>query len=163
MKQRYLYVLMYAVPALIFSAIFMVVVTGAIAGAVWIFVYGDNPWPSFVYRYSPIFMAAVLAIVWLTLLSAAFTLGKRHESHASFNMKHAYFSAGSTAALVLLVFLNQQSVGNIGPKPDVLVCSGFCTASNFSASRFPQDGTCRCYGPSGSEALNISMSLLRSK
>ena len=163
MKRRYLYALMYAVPTLLLSAIFMVVVTGAVAGALWLFVYGDDPWPSFVDRYAPMFMLTVLMSVWLTLLSAAFAWGKRQESEASFNMKTIYFSAGSTAALVLVVFLHQQGVGNIGREPDVIVCGDFCTANQFSTSRFPQDGTCRCYGPSGSEALNISMSRVRSK
>lgn len=123
MKRRYLYPLMYSVPAFILSAIIMVVVTAAIGGALWIFVYGDNPWPSFVELYSPIFMFTVLATVWLVLLSAAFTWGKRQEANPSLNMKHLYLAAGSTVALMLLVFLHQLSVGNIGPRPDVLVPS----------------------------------------
>ena len=163
MKRRYLYALMYSVPAFIFSTVFMVVVTAAIGGVLWIFVYGDNPWPSFVDRYSPIFMITVLGAAWLTLLWAAFTWGKRQEAYPSLNMKHLYFAAGSTAALVLAVFLHQLSVGNIGPKADVLVCADFCTTKNFSASRFPQDGTCRCYGSDGHEALNVSMNGVRAE
>lgn len=151
MKRRYLYALMYSVPAFIFSVVFMVVVTAAIGGVLWIFIYGDNPWPSFIDRYSPIFMIAVLATAWLILLWAAFAWGKRQEALPSLNMKHLYLAAGSTAALVLAVLIHQLSVGNIGPKADVLACADFCAARKLSAT-FPQDGTCHCYGSDGIES-----------
>lgn len=164
MKRRYLYALMYSVPAFIFSVVFMVVITAAIAGVLWLFVFGDNPWPTFVDRYSPIFMVGGLATVWLTLLWGAFTWGKRQEAYSSLNMKHVYLAAGSTATLVLSIFLHQLSVGNIGPKPDVIVCVDFCTAKKFPASRSPGDGTCRCYDDFGRhEALSTSMSQVRSE
>lgn len=162
MKRRYLYALMFSVPAFIFSAVFMVVVTAAIGGVLWIFVYGDNPWPSFVDRYSPVFMVAVLATVWLILLRAAFAWGKRQEALPSLNIKHLYWAAGSTAALVLAVLLHQLSVGNIGAKADVSVCVDFCAARKFSAM-FPHDGTCHCYSADGHEELTISMDSLRPK
>lgn len=161
MKRRYVYALIYAVPAFIVAAIVTVVVTVAIAGILWLFVYGDHPWPSFVDRYSPIFIVAVLATTWLALLSAVLAWGKRQEARASFDMKHVYFAAGATLSLVLLVLVQQRSVGNIGPQPDVIVCSDFCTARKFQASRFPQDGTCGCYDTNGKEALRVPMSRIR--
>lgn len=163
MKRRYLYALLYAVPAFIVAAIVTVVVTVAIAGVLWIFVYGDNPWPPFVDRYSPMFIVAVLAITWLALLSAVLAWGKRQEARASLDMKHVYLAAGVTASLVLLVLAQQRSVGNIGPQPDVIVCSDFCTARKFGASRFPQDGTCSCHDANGTEALSVPMSQIRPK
>lgn len=163
MRRRYLYALMYSVPAFVFSAVFTVVVTAVIAGMLWIFFFGDNPWPSLINRYSPALMAAVFAVAWLILLWAAFTWGKRQEACPSLNMKHLYMAAGATAALALGIFLHQLSVGNIGPEPDVIVCADFCTARKFDASRFPQDGTCRCFGPDGQEALKVSMSTVRAK
>lgn len=155
--------LLYAVPAFILAAIVTVVVTVAIGGVLWIFVYGDSPWPSFVDRYSPLFIVAVLATTWLALLSAVIAWGKRQEARASLDMKHVYFAAGATLSLVLLVLVQQRSVGNIGPRPDVIVCSDFCTARKFQASRFPQDGTCGCHDTNGTEALRVPMSRIRPK
>lgn len=163
MKRRYLYALLYAVPAFIVAAIVTVVVTVAIAGVLWIFVYGDNPWPSFVDRYSPMFIVAVLATTWLVLLAAVLAWGRRQEARASLDRKHVYFAAGATLSLVLLVLVQQRSVGNIGPRPDVLACSDFCTARKFGASRFPQDGTCGCYDTDGTEALRVPMGRIRPK
>lgn len=114
MKRRYLYTLMYSVPAFVAAVVFMVVTTAAIGGVLWIFVYGDKPWPSFLNRYSPLFMATVLVAAWLMLLWTAFRWGRRQEAHASFNMTHLYLAIGSTLALVLAIFMHQLSVGNIG-------------------------------------------------
>ena len=47
MKRRYLYVLIFGVPALLVSVIISFLLFGAAAGVLWIFVFGDNPWPAF--------------------------------------------------------------------------------------------------------------------
>jgi hypothetical protein len=161
MKRRHLYPLMYALPVFVFSVILMVVATAGLAGVLWIFVYGDNPWPAYLDQLAPIFMGTVFLGTWLGLIWTAYRWGQRQESLPFFNKKHAYVAIGATVALALAVFSHQRSVGNIGPKSDVLVCSDYCTAGKFPASRFPQDGTCRCYGSDGSEALNILMSKVR--
>jgi hypothetical protein len=110
MKRRYLYALMYSVPALVLSAVVMVVVTVAVAGILWIFVLGDNPWPSSINRYSPIFMFVVLATVWLMLLRLAYDWGRRQEAQPSLNMKHVYSAFGSTAILILAIVLQYRGV-----------------------------------------------------
>jgi hypothetical protein len=161
MKRRYLYPLMYSVPALVVSAIFTAVLTGAVWGLLWLFVFGDDTWPPFVERSAPILMFVVLATGWVWLLWAAYAWGKRQEIHVRLNMAHAYLAAGSTAALVLLVFLHQLSVGNIGPPPDPVLCAEFCAARSFGSSRVPHDGTCRRYRADGGEALNVSIDSLR--
>jgi hypothetical protein len=163
MKRRYLYALLYSVPALMLAAVLTAVLVGATWGVLWLFVFGDDPWPPLVDRLAPVLMFAVLATAWGLLLSAAYRWGKRQEVHADLNKKHVYLAAGSAAALVLLVTLHQLSVGNIGPQPDVVACSGFCTAQQFGSSSFPRDGTCRCYGADGREALNVPMKDVRAR
>jgi hypothetical protein len=44
MRRRYLYVLMFSVPALLASLMMSVAVLGTAAGVLWLFVYGDDPW-----------------------------------------------------------------------------------------------------------------------
>ena len=46
MKRRYVYVLLFATPAFLASIIVSLLLFGAAAGVLWLFVFGDNPWPS---------------------------------------------------------------------------------------------------------------------
>lgn len=163
MKRRYLYPLMYTVPAFVLSAMFTAALIAAIWGVLWLFIFGDNTWPSLVDRSATILVVAVFTTAWALLLWAAYVWGKRQEIHARLNMAHVYSAVGSTAALVLLVLFHQMSVGNIGPQPDPVLCADFCTTKNFGTSRLPHDGTCRCYGADGSEALNVSIDSVRAK
>ena len=163
MKRRFLYALMFSVPAFIFAVILTVFIVAAIAGVLWIFVFGDNAWPSFVDRSMSILIFIVWATAWLLLVLAAYVWGKRQEQFAALNKKHVFLAGGSTVGLLLLALLHQLSVGNIGLRPDSIVCSDFCTTKNFSAIRLPQDGTCRCYSSDGREALIFSIKSLRAQ
>lgn len=156
-----MYPLVYAVPALMVAAIAMVVATVAIAGVLWVFVFGDDTWPSFVRDLAPVFMATVLGIGWLVLLAVAYRRGRQEEARGAFDRKHLLVSAGAAAGLVLLVLLHQRSVGNIGPRSDSLACNVYCSDKGFAASRFPQDGTCRCMRVTGPEVLNVPMDDVR--
>jgi hypothetical protein len=45
MRRRHLYVFMFSVPGLLASLLVSFAVFGAAAGVLWLFVYGDKPWP----------------------------------------------------------------------------------------------------------------------
>jgi hypothetical protein len=45
-NRRHVYVLLFAVPALLVSIIAAALMLAASAGALWLFVYGDDPWPN---------------------------------------------------------------------------------------------------------------------
>ena len=45
-KRRYLYVLLFAAPTFLLALIAGAMLLGAAAGALWLFVLGDDPWPS---------------------------------------------------------------------------------------------------------------------
>lgn len=163
MKRRYLYMLMFSVPAFLFSAIFTVVLIAATTGVLWIFVFGDNEWPSFVNSAMSALMFVVFGLACLALLSAAHIWGKREETSAVLNKSHVFAAAGSSIGLVLLALLHQLSVGNIGPEHDSIVCSDFCISRNFNGSGTFPDGTCRCFGTDGGETLVSSLKQLRSE
>ncbi len=161
MKRRYLYTLMFGVPAFLFSGILAVLLTGAIAGTLWIFVLGDNAWPSSVHRSLLLLVLAAFSLVWLALLAAAYRWGKRQESSAVLNRNHLFLAMGSTAGLLLVAFLHQLSTGNLGRKPDAIVCADFCTSRGLYASRLPPDGTCRCLASDGRDSLVSPVQHLR--
>lgn len=163
MKQRYIYAVMFSVPAFLFAAILTAALVAVVAGVLWIFVFGDNVWPSFVNRSMSVLIFAVFGVVWVALLCVAYVSGKRQEAAMALNKNHVFFAVGSSVGLVLLVVLHQLNVGNIGPKSDTIVCSDFCTTKNFSASMLPQDGSCRCLDSDGRESLISSLKALRSE
>lgn len=157
MKRRYLYALMFSVPGLLFAAISTVALAAAVAGVLWIFVFGDDTWPSFVHRTMSVLLFAVFACIWIALLAAAYAWGKRQEAATAMNRKHVVLALGSSAGLVLLALLHQLSAGNIGPRPDGVVCADFCAAKDFSSSGLDQDGTCRCIGSGSREEVTVSI------
>lgn len=161
MKRRYLYVLLYAVPALLASLIASVLLFGAAAGVLWIFVLGDDPWPSSAGNMLTVMLVLTCMTLWVALMSAAYAVGKKQEEHAALNVKHVMASAGVTSLLVLLVAMHQWGVGNIGTKSDGVLCSEFCWDKGFAGSRMsPRDAvesTCSCLDEHGREPVTIPM------
>jgi hypothetical protein len=161
MKRRYLYVLLYSVPALLASIIVSFLLFGAAAGFLWIFVFGDNPWPSAAGNILAAMLVLACMTLWIALLSVAYAAGKKQEAQAALNVRHVMASAGATSLLVLLVALQQWSVGNIGTKSDSVLCSEFCREKGFLASHMsPRDAvaaTCSCLDEHGREAVTIPM------
>jgi hypothetical protein len=162
MKTRYTYVLLYGVPALLASVIASILFAGAVGGFLWIFVFGDDPWPSSANQLlTAVFVVAWMAL-WVLLMSIAYAAGKRQEEHAGSSIKHVMVSAGVTAMLVLLVIFHQWSVGNIGTKSEGASCSEMCREKGFASSGTPPKdagaATCSCFDAQGREALTIPRS-----
>jgi hypothetical protein len=159
MKRRYLYVLLFSVPAFLASSLIAFVLFGTAAGVLWLFVLGDNPWPS----SANTLLVAMLILTWMTswvvFMSIAYVAGKQQEGHAALNAKHVMVSAGATALLVLLIVLHQWSVGNIGTKTDTVLCSEFCQGKGFAGSGMPPRNTgaatCSCFDAQGREAVKV--------
>src|SRR5438034_9814042 len=116
MKRRYVYVLLFATPAFLASIIVSFLLFGAAAGVLWLFVFGDNPWPSFANQMLVAMLILTFMTLWVAFMSVAYVAGKKQEARASLNAKHVAASAGATALLVVLTLLHQWSVGNIGTK-----------------------------------------------
>ena len=62
---------------------------------------------------------------------------------------------------VLLIVMQQLSVGNIGPKSDSVLCSDFCVQKGYAGSGMPPinsgDRSCSCFDSSGREVLKVPM------
>jgi hypothetical protein len=162
MKRRYLYVLLFGVPTFLASVIISFLLFGVVAGALWLFVLGDNPWPSSANNMLVAMLILVCMTLWVASMSVAYVAGKKQEAHVAMNTKHVAVSAGATALLVLLVVSHQWSVGNIGTKSDGLLCSEYCRDKGFMGSgmqpRNTGAATCNCFNEQGREVASVPMS-----
>ena len=161
MKKRYIYSLLFGLPGLLIAGIISILTFAGLAGILWIYVFGDNPWPAFAEQaLSVLFVLAVL-FLWLVFILIGFFIGKHLEKDPALNRNHVLISMGLTVLLVLLVALHQWSVGNLGQTTDSVLCSDFCTQHGFSGSGLPPeisgDRTCSCYDDAGNEALRIPL------
>ncbi len=161
MKKRHLYSILFGGPGFFFSLIISFLIFGATAGFLWIFVFGDNPWPVSTGTLLPLLLILSFLLMWIASIVLGFVTGKKLEADPVLNKKHLLFSVGLTVAPILLIMLHQLSVGNIGPKTDGMLCSDFCLEKGYSASGLPPknsgDRTCSCYDDSGNEVLKISV------
>jgi hypothetical protein len=161
MKKRYLYALLFAIPGFFIAGIFSLFVFGASLGFLWLFVFGDNPWPLSMETVLPILLVLTFLILWIALILLGYVIGKRLETDSALNRKHILLSAALTLVFILFIILQQWSVGNIGPKSDSMLCSDYCRVEGYSGSGMPPqvsgDRSCSCYDNSGNEAIRIPL------
>ena len=159
MQRRYLYVLMFSVPALLASLIISFVLFGAVAGGLWLFVFGDNSWPEPANMMLVALFVLTCIAFMVALLSVAYITGRNEEKRVALNAKHVVMSVGSTAMLVFLVVAHQWSVGNIGTPSNSVLCSEFCQDQGFAGSGMPpRDSgveTCSCFDAHGGVAIKV--------
>jgi hypothetical protein len=118
MKRRYWYLLLFGISAAICAAIATVLVVGAVAGAMWIFVYGDNPWPATTETTLATLAGLAFVAAFLGLLSIAYRVGRAQEERAAFDPAHLRLALGSAALLLLVAAGYEWKVGNVGPRSD---------------------------------------------
>jgi hypothetical protein len=161
MKGRHLFLLVYAVPALLASVAVALALSGALAGALWLFVFGDNPWPSWAGKVLVALTVLAFAATWAALLAWAYAAGKGREQAKAPMTRNVAVAAGMTALLLLLGLGYQWRVGNIGPKDDDALCSDFCRDKGFAGSGTPPRNqgvfTCSCFDAQGRETLKVPM------
>lgn len=161
MKRRFVYPLLFALPALLASGIAALFASGATAGALWLFVFGDDRWPA---SAGPVIVGVLVvtfALSLAALLSVAYAVGKRQEARPALNPRHLLAAAGATVLLVLAAVAHQWNVGNLGPKSDGVLCAEHCRALGFAASgTSPRDQgnvSCSCYDARGREAVQVPL------
>ena len=114
MKTRYSYPLLFLLPSAMVAFLVGIVVVGAGAGVLWIFVYGDNPWPkssdTALVSLAVIASAATLA----SLIFASYSYGKNREPSGGMAGWHIAWGVGVSILLPALVLLHQWQVGNLG-------------------------------------------------
>ena len=161
MKKRFLYALLFGAPGFFVSGIISVFAAGASLGFLWIYIFGDNPWPASTETALAIVLILTFLILWIAFVIIGYVIGKRLENDPGINKKHILISGGLTFLFILFIVLQQWSVGNLGPKSDTVRCSDYCTRQGYSASGMPPlnsgDRTCSCYDSSGNEALKVQL------
>lgn len=161
MKKRYIYSILFGVPGFIVSLITSYVVFGFAFGVLWLFVFGDDPWPSLSENILILLFALVFLTVWFASLAIGFIIGKKLEQKPALNKIHVLASIGVTIIFILFIISYQVGVGNIGPKSDSLLCSDFCIQEGYnSSSRPPEDSgerTCSCLDSFGHEIITVPM------
>lgn len=161
MKNRYLYAMLWGVPGLFLAGIVTMIVLGMLFGVLWLFVFGDNAWPSAMEPVLTILAIVIFLAVWAALTWLGYRMGARLQDDRGVNGKHILFSAGLTLLLILYILFQQWNVGNLGPRADSLLCSDFCVQRGFAGSGIPPansgERTCSCYDGSGSEAVTVPL------
>jgi len=165
MRKRSLYVLLFAVPIVLAATLAAFVVFGAAAGVIWLYIAGDSAWPPVTdYVLGALFILAFVATAG-ALARAAYVAGRNREREARGGGKAAAAATGVTALLIGAMLAYQWQVGNIGPKPDGVVCSEFCAGKGFMGSSMPPRNagaaTCSCIDAQGREATTVPMEGLR--
>ena len=165
MKKRYLYSLLFGIPGFFVAGIASLVLFGALMGVLWLFIFGDNPWPDSTGNILPVLLVLTFVIVWIVSIMIGYAVGKRLENDPTLNKIHVLISLALTAAFILFIIVQQWSVGNLGPKSDDAVCSDYCSAQGYSGSGMPPrnsgDRTCSCYDNSGKEVIKIPMEKIK--
>jgi len=164
-NRRHVYVLLFAVPALLVSIIAAALMLAASAGALWLFVYGDDPWPNTANVLLGAIFLLVAAALWLALLSVAYTVGRQQEGEPSLNKRHVALSLGATVVLAAIIIVRLVGLNVAGARSDSVVCADLCRSEGFSASGLPPrdsgDRTCSCYDAQGQEVRRVTLPLSR--
>ncbi len=161
MQRRYLYVLMFSVPALLASLMMAVAVLGTAAGVLWLLVYGDDPWPASVNTALIALFAFTCVVALLGCLYIAYASGRKQEASPALNRKHVALAAGATVMLIVVIAAHQWGVGNIGTPSDGALCSDLCRTKGYAGSGMPPRNsgvrTCSCFDAQGREALKLPL------
>ena len=163
MKKRYIYSILFGVPGFFVSLTITFIIFGATAGFIWIYVYGDNPWPKSTEKVLPVLFVLTFLVLWISSIILGLITGRNLEGNLSLQKSHILASIGATTLPIVLITLYQLSVGNIGPKSDSTLCSEFCGGKGFSVSGMPPNDsgerTCSCFDSDGQEAIKIPMNV----
>ena len=103
MRRRYLYVLLFAPAAVLLALVTTAAVVGASAGVLWLFVFGDDPWPAWSEPLLGALALAVGAAVATVLLWLAYLAGKRQEQRPATSRVHVALALGSAFTMAALV------------------------------------------------------------
>jgi hypothetical protein len=112
-KARYLYPLLFLLPGAMLALLVAVGLTATGAGVLWIFVYGDNPWPESAHTMLMVVAAMAFILTLTTLLGMSYSFGKKREVAGGLHWSHVWAAVGLSVGVPLLVLLHQWQVGNL--------------------------------------------------
>jgi len=164
MNNRIRYALLFGVPGFFLATLAALVLFGGAAGFLWLFVFGDDPWPAATQTFLPAVFLSVFLASWAGIIACGYRYGKRHAADPHLDRRHLLIAAAATLVPILVVILHQYRVGNLGPKSDSLLCSDYCRDRGYAGSGMPArdsgDRSCLCYDASGNEVLKIPLAAL---
>lgn len=114
MKARHAYPLLFLVPGVMLAAISAALAVASAAGVLWLFVYGDDPWPAAAGALLTGIAALFGVGVFAGVLLLAYRTGRRREHAGGVAGAHVRLAVGLSVGLTLLVLLNQWQAGNPG-------------------------------------------------
>ena len=91
-----------------------VVFVGVGAGVLWLFIYGDNPWPVSAEKLLIAISVLVAVASLATLLSASYFYGKRQELCGGLTMWHVVLALAVTILLPALILFREYEIGAFG-------------------------------------------------
>ena len=151
MEKRYVYSLLFGIPGFFVSLIVAVSVSGATSGFLWIFVFGDNPWPASSEKILAVIFILGLVVSWSALIATGYVIGKNLEQEPGVNTRHIMLSALATIVPIAVIGLQQWKAGNIGPLPE----------KGYPGSGMPPrdsgERTCSCFGNDGRETIKVQI------
>jgi len=130
--------MMFGAPGFFVSLIITFFIFGAASGFLWIYVYGDNPWPQSTGKILFALFILIFLVLWISSIIAGFITGRNLEVNPGLNKDHIMASVGATAVPIVLIILHQLNVGNIGQRSDSRLCSEFCSGKGYSMSGMPR-------------------------
>lgn len=166
MRKRYLYAILFGLPGLFVTALLTAVLLGAAVGVLWLFVFGDNPWPAATQTLLPAAGLLVFLALWAGIVACGYRYGKGCEDGRPVARRHLLIAAGATVLPIVILLLHQYRIGNLGPKSDGERCSDFCAEQGYAASGMPSrdsgERSCFCYDGSGRAVLTVPLTELPS-
>ena len=163
MKKRYLYYLLFGIPGFGVALIIAFMVFGAASGVLWLYAFGDEPWPPATGVVLPLLFLLFFLILWGGFTAWGFVVGRGLESRAGLERKHLLWSLLATLALLLLIYFQLGDAGRDRALPS-LRCSDYCRQQGYAASGVSPanepDRVCSCYDASGKEAVTIPLANL---
>jgi hypothetical protein len=165
MKKRYLYALLFGIPGFFLAGIVSLFLFGAVLGFLWLFVFGDNPWPLTPESVLFVVMVLTFLILWIGSIFVGYRVGRGLEPDPLLNRNHVLLYAGLTLLFIFFILFQQWRVGNIGPQANSTLCSDYCSAQGYSGSGIPAensgDRTCSCYDALGNEVLKVPLDRIK--
>lgn len=161
MQRHHLTWLIYTLLGFFLAIIVSAFLFAAAVGALWLFVYGDNPWPAFVNGILISLAAATFLGVWLAVSIAGYRIGKS-RNRRELSRKDMLLPLLALIFTIGLIALHQFAVGNIGPVSEGMLCSQFCSKKGYAGSGMPPrvsgESTCSCYDSLGREVIKLPIS-----
>lgn len=117
MKARFAYPLVFFIPSAMAAMLSAIVVGGAAGGILWLFVFGDDPWPAGTDKAVMTLVFLVAGATMAALLYASYSIGKKREELGGLSRQHLLVAFAISVLLPAFALFYEWHVGNIGGDP----------------------------------------------